>query len=263
MLRLKQRLPITWTSPTTLRVGVEPPAVELAVSDDEARAINAMREGTSKAALTRAVGRRRAAELLLALGPLLETGERTMPRVRVSGESSLADAVRALVRGARVSSGSDPATVLMPVCDWRVSERMWQRYLATERTCLPVVVGDQTVTVGPLWDPPASACWKCAHPSPPHPLPLPEESALAVRLDALEEALVVGCAAEVLRRLRDGSMQPGEEAVLHREHGSVSWRRVEPDPECACRFELSELPAIGGTSKEPSDCAPMPLSESA
>ena len=263
MLKLKQRLPLTWTSPTTLRVGVEHPSADLTVSDDEARVITAMREGVSRAQLTRAAGRRRSAELLMALGPLLDTSACTLPRIRVTGDSELASAVRDLVRRARVSSGAEPATVLVPVCDWRLSDRMWQRYLSAERTCLPIIVGDQTITVGPYWQPPVSACWKCAHPAPPHPLPLPEESALATRLDPLEASLVVGCAAEALRRLRDGRLHPGDEAVLQREDGSVTWRRVEADPACACRFELQESQDSAGTAMPPADCDLTPQSESA
>ena len=255
MLRLKQRLPLTWTGLTTLRVGVQDPAVTLEVTDEEARAISKMREGITKAALVKAAGRKRAAELVKTLQHLLDdTQEEIEHRIRVTGTTPLADGVRRLVKHARMGSGSEHATVLVPVVPWRLEERSWQRYLTGARPCLPVVVGDQQVTIGPLWEPGVSACWRCAHPISPHPVPLPDESRFALALRPLEEAVVIGVMAEALRRLRTGELVAGDEAVFDRETRQVSWRHVAPDAQCPCQFDLLARSGAEGTVMDHGDC---------
>ena len=238
MLRLRANLPVSWIGVDTMRVGVQDPAVALRVTDDEARAIVAMREGLSKSELVRCVGRVRANALIDALAECFDTATPEVTRVRVSGKIPIALALRDLVRDSHLTAGIDTATVLMPVTMWKMGDKTWQRYLITDRLCLPVVVGDRYVTFGPLWRGDGNLCWRCANPNPPHPLPLPDDAASAIRFDALETAMVLGCAGEVLRRLQRGELAIGQEATLNRQNGLVTWRQVQPLATCPCRADL-------------------------
>lgn len=256
MLRLKRNLPVSWIGVQTLRIGVQEPAVALQVTDDDARAIVAMREGISKAELVRAVGRNRADELIESLAGCFDSSTPTPLRVRIAGKLPLAESLRVLVRSAHVASGAEAATLLMPVTMWRLTDKTWQHYLVSDRQCLPVIVGDKRVTFGPLWHGNRSACWRCANPTPPHPLPLPVDTDGAIRLDAFEVATVLGCAAEVLRRVQTGALSLGDEALLDRETGAVTWRHVEPLATCPCQADLSAPAEQQGSEREREDSAP-------
>ena len=256
MLRLRANLPVSWIGVDTMRVGVQDPAVALRVTDDEARAIVAMREGLSKSELVRSVGRVRANEIVTALSECFDATSPEITRIRVSGKTPIATPLRMLVRDAHLAAGIETATVLMPVTMWKMGDKTWQRYLINDRLCLPVVVGDRYVTFGPLWRGDGNLCWRCANPSPPHPLPLPDDAAGAIRFDPLETAVVLGCAGEVLRRLQRGELAIGEEASLDRHDGQVTWRQVPPLATCPCQADLFAPKSLQGIEKADADCVP-------
>ena len=181
ILRLDSRRPIVWRSPRTLQIGVDPRLAVLDnVSDGDARLINALTAGISRAGLgtlaaQAGVPPSRVDDVLRAVDPALErAGEqvRAAPRAplaivgrgdaaaRVAGV--LGEAGHPVAVGASITrvGGRRPAAAVL-VSSHVVNPIEHQRWLRRDIAHLPIVFGEVAVTVGPLVVPGVTACLTC------------------------------------------------------------------------------------------------------
>lgn len=163
MLRIDPALPLMWTSPTTVRIGVQAAVAVIEDVDDEtAVLLDRMRRGVVDTEPAVMLGRRRATRLLTAIAPALEQAARPRLAVQVLGVGPVASTVRSVLAddGHRVVSRQPQLVV--PVADWRLPEPERQRLLQRDQPHLAVTIGDQRIDVGPYTVPGRSACTRCA-----------------------------------------------------------------------------------------------------
>ena len=177
VLKVRVGVPLVWRSPNSLQFGVDQPLVVLHDVDEASeRMIAGLVSGISVSGfdmMARGVGMsaEAAAELLERLQPVLEPGvseapdatPQPQPRVAVSGDGPLADALRRVLDAEGVLADSDGATpdLAVIVAGWVVSPEDHGSWLRRDIPHLPVVVGDGGVTVGPLVEPGAGPCLYC------------------------------------------------------------------------------------------------------
>ncbi len=230
VLKLADGVPLVWRSPTAIRLGAARP---LAILDDvtpaHERLLTALATGISEtgfAMMARAAGED--PELLRRrLEPALDAPVPVAPRVAVYGTGPVAEE---LVR--QLGRADDPELVLL-VAPWVLAPAEHGVWLRRDMPHLPVVVG-QTVTVGPLVVPGASACLHCVH------LARrdvdPAWPAIATQLHGrpapvLSRTAIVEAAALAARRL---TAAPGTSWELDPRDGAVSVATWRPHPECSC-----------------------------
>ncbi|HIY66422.1 MAG TPA: hypothetical protein H9830_09125 [Candidatus Agrococcus pullicola] len=202
MLRLLPHIPLFWVAPNTLQIGVQEPIARLDVNDEEAEAIELLRHGMLQNEFVVRCGRKRGTQLLHALRDALVQPSPDV-RIRVAGSSPLASEVQRLARASGYSAGRRPANLFVSVALWELPELEWQRSLARQLPYLPIVLGDASIDIGPLWRP-GRPCRKCARPAPPPLLPLADEFEHSLRLEPLEHAAVLGVVADAFANFATG-----------------------------------------------------------
>ena len=168
VLRLVSDLPLVWRTPSSLQFGSDEPVVVLEnVTDGEDRLLTTLSAGispTGYAMLARSLGvpDDDADALLAHLAPVL-VGDAAdaLPRAAVLGDSPLARSVGALLRSADVLASPEESAIVVLVADWVLAPADHLAWLNRDVPHLPVVVGERTVTVGPLVEPGDGPCLYC------------------------------------------------------------------------------------------------------
>ena len=172
VLKVAAGVPLVWRSPSSLQFGVDDPIVVLdGVDDGTERLIAALVSGISPSGfdmMVRGAGLaiERAAELLARLEPVLEhetPAATAQLRVAVSGDGSLADELRQVLRdeGVLAAPSENSTDLAVIVAGWVIAPEDHGSWLRRDIPHLPVVIGDGGVTVGPLIEPGAGPCLYC------------------------------------------------------------------------------------------------------
>jgi hypothetical protein len=260
--RLPKQLPVVWTSPTSVQVGITPPLARITdVPDTAAPLIHAVSAGTSASGLRMIARNHRVSERWLeqfvdALHPVFSLP--TPPDPPTWALWSRSNAIGGLMPLAHHSGiqlipvahppesparpERDPADGIIVVADYLIHPH-WLSLLAHERLphC-PVVFSDQAVTVGPritLGDTPCLVCVESHHRD--HtPEWLEVASQLWGRVSPLHTpathgiawALVVGLMTSVFD---PSTTTPGTRAIFRPGTGDTLWEKVAFHPRCMCR----------------------------
>ncbi|HEX4444637.1 MAG TPA: TOMM precursor leader peptide-binding protein [Galbitalea sp.] len=275
VLKLDSRPAIVWRDPFSLQFGVEPVrAVLREVSTAEERMIAALGAGISRSGLTMiaqasGAGEREVASLLKRLAGLLLPAEepQSNPRVAITGTGptteKIADALA--IAGARVEVGSIPdasCDLGIAVAHYVLDPESYGFWLRRDLPHLPVIFGDDSVTIGPLVEPGTTACLYClehyrrdADPS---------WSAIASQLwgrrsESETPLASIEVAARVarmaLRRLKGGRATAATSIRLEVATGRAVSRTWLPHPDCGCigfasAVSLEGPPEIGSAREK-------------
>lgn len=261
MLRIDPRVAQVWSSPSTLRFGAQRPRVVIDPIDrSQEILIHALTTGTSRLALDALavqteVSDARLEELLDVLSPVLQAEpedlsfgvavERTLPWPGDSAgiDSAIARAVAAV--GASVVTRQNRPALAVVVSAHLVAPHVAGYWLSRDVPLLPVVLGEETVDVGPLVVPGVTACLHCvgchrsdedaAWPLIAAQLLAPEvaERVAVDPVAALDAAAMVARAVRAVRRAEPTGIE-GMTVSLDGE-GEVSRRAWAPHPRCSCR----------------------------
>lgn len=255
ILRLDPRLPLVWRSPSSVQLGVDPVVVVLDdVTERDERMLAALVVGVSDSGLAMIAGGHldELDTLLAALGPALASAP-TRPSsatVAVHGSDSLVSAIAStlahsgidVVTGPDATALAEQSPALAIVAAHHVlppeAHTLWLR---RDVPHLPVVLGDASVTVGPVVEPGAGPCLVC--------LELhrrdrdPAWPAIATQLlgrhsRAESPVLVMEGAAAACRMVleRIGAGPAGAASVrIDAASGRREVRAWQPHPECGCR----------------------------
>jgi bacteriocin biosynthesis cyclodehydratase domain-containing protein len=175
VLKLDPGVAMVWRDPFSLQFGVDPVRTVLReVSNPEERMIAALSAGISRSGLsmiaTAAGARERDAELLLQrLEPLLLAPESPIPTrcVGLVGSGSTIDVIASalVVAGVQVIVGptvpDSPCDLGIAIAHYVLDPESYGYWLRRDLPHLPVVFGDESVTVGPLVEPGVTACLYC------------------------------------------------------------------------------------------------------
>lgn len=247
VLRLAEDLPLLWRTPTSVQVGSDEPAVVLDdVAEGEDRLLAALAAGVSETgfamlAESGGVDAGRADALLAALTPVL-VGRRppSRPGAGVLGDSPLARGIAGLLSASDAFTGPDDANLVVLVADWVLAPADHLRWLNRDVPHLPVVVGDRSVTIGPLVEPGVGPCLYCVHlartdADPAWPALATQLLGRAPReLGALDRwAAAVFVARRVLARL-DGDERTRGMSWRLADGGALSERVWRRHPDCRC-----------------------------
>lgn len=250
-LRLDPAIPLVWRDPQTLQFGVDPVVTVLnGLSPGIERLVAALVTGVTEAgfrmlANAARVGDAQRSGLLAQLEPCLlrEPAPATtpVPRAIVLGMGPLAAGIaRVLDELAVRTSDAQEAGLAVLVTDRVVLPPDHRRWLAHDIPHLPVIVGDASITLGPLVAPGLSACLHCvdlhrrdADPAWPaiaaqlarHPAP----AAHPVRA-----AAALAHAARFVTAALGGAAEPGRELRIAGDGERLSERTIAPHPECRC-----------------------------
>jgi bacteriocin biosynthesis cyclodehydratase domain-containing protein len=175
VLKLDSRPAIVWRDPFSLQFGIEPVrAVLREVTTAEERMIAALGAGVSRSGLamiasSSGAGEREVVSLLKRLDGLLVTpaDPTPAPRVAISGSGPtverIADALA--IAGVQVSVGGaipDASCDLgLAVGHYVLDPDSYGFWLRRDLPHLPVLFGDDSVTIGPLVEPGSTACLYC------------------------------------------------------------------------------------------------------
>jgi len=273
VLKLDPRLAIVWRDPFSLQFGVDPARVVLReVTTTEERMIAALASGISRSGLgmiARAGGGtdEDAAGLLQRLAPILVEPllrpPAPAPAVAIVGAGQTTQRIANMLAqsGVRVEVSTrateEPCDLGIAIGHYVLDPDSYGFWLRRDVPHLPVIFGDDSVTIGPLVEPGITACLYCLE----HHRrdAVAQWSAIAAQLwgrratsetplGSREVAALVGRMA--LRRLRDGPepRQKGAAATSFRldvETGEIVRRVWMPHPECGC----IELPAAASAGR--------------
>lgn len=302
ILRLDPTLALVWRSPTSLQLGVDLPRVVLTdVTAVDERLLDALRSGIGRSGLSVIAELAGGSEanvlsLLSRVRPALSAAAPKPDRPlrviveRLSGESpdgqvaSLRAVLRMSLRrnggegseedgslaAAGVAADVDEQVLGVLVAAFVVPPTLYSPWLSLDALHLPVVVGDEAVTIGPLVRPGESACLHCidrhradrdpAWPTIATQLLDARRRNVAIGLPAAHSAVTfdtVGTVARVVERLRAGRRSGLEHAQvrINAETGAVSRRGVQPHPNCHCLTEQDRRspPGSATASALPSD----------
>ncbi len=278
ILRLDSRRPIVWRTPHSLQLGTDPVLAVLDnVTDGDARLLNALTAGSSRAGLDTLAAQagvppHRVGEVLRAVAPALERSDeqaraaqrqplaivgRGSAAARVAGV--LGEAGHPVAHGSSVTlvAGRRP-TVAVLVSGFVSDPIEHQRWLRRDIAHLPIVFGEVSVTIGPLVVPGVTACLTCVEL---HRVAAePSWSAVASQMwgqSAPTEtaALATEAAVEAVRVLR-APHREGLAVRLDVDSGNRTERVWEPSEECGCRgLRPSSVPAL----RRENDSAPARL----
>lgn len=262
--RLPEQLPLVWTSPTRIQVGVNPPLAAIDdVPDTAAPLIQAVTAGTSASGLrmiarTHRVNERWLDHFIDTLHPLFSLPPPPEPPTWLLWSAS--DQARRfwplahhsgirLLPPASPSPSSPPhgpdrraADGIIVIADYLIHPH-WYNRLAHERLphC-PVVFSDQAVTVGPrvtLGDTPCLVCVESHHRDNTAKW-LEVASQLWGRESPLHSPAIHGIAWTLVMVLMTSVLDPtmippGTRAVFRPATGNTSWEPVAFHPQCTCR----------------------------
>ncbi|MFF1634050.1 TOMM precursor leader peptide-binding protein [Leifsonia sp. NPDC058248] len=257
---LDPRIHRVWRSPATLQFGVERPVLTLTgLSNADERMLVALDAGVTLSGLQlvaeRAGGDPSAAERFLErLAPVLsgEPGTVTPPLIVVDGAGRAAGRLLQVLResGADVRAGlswSDPAVraadAAVILGSFAIEPERHRRWLRRDVPHLPVVFGDETVTIGPLVEPGDGPCLGCLdlHRSDGEPDWPAMASQLYTRDARRETSLVTTAVAAVAGRAVLDRAVRGSRRLAHLglsldyETGITTERAHRPHEACGCR----------------------------
>ena len=169
VLRLDPTIPSVWRSPTSLQYGVEPPR---AVIDDVGtgieRMLHALEIGTTVRALEVLGGVDAATRLLETLGPVVRdarvpAGAAAPPEIRIRSASidAISGHLLALVPDAAPADRRDATRPGLLVVDHVVAPSEHIAWMREDRPHLAIVLGEDSILVGPLVVPGRTACLRC------------------------------------------------------------------------------------------------------
>lgn len=251
VLRLDPAIPVVWRDPRTLQFGVDPAVAVLEhMTRGQERLVAALTTGVTSSgfrmlAAENGVATAQREELLARLAPCLSSADRaaaTPAAAVVLGSGGIARELARLLTDAGLRQADATGTPALAVL---VAERVLapadhRAWLQRDIPHLPVVIGDASVTVGPLVVPGLSACLHCAF--------LHERDAdaawpaIAAQLGTLpppaphplRSAAAVAHTARVVAGFLDGRGEPGLVWRVAGDGDRISARSVIPHPECRC-----------------------------
>jgi bacteriocin biosynthesis cyclodehydratase domain-containing protein len=255
MLRLDQRLPVVWRSPTSLQFGVNNPRLRLDDLDlASENMVAALGSGVTRSGLV-VIARSAGADesvvdsLLRRLEPVMEPEIEASPRrVVVSGTGRLAERVATMLAESGltvfVARSVDAAErqdceLAIAIGHFVLEPGLLGVWLRRDLPHLPVLLGDTTVVVGPMVEPGNGPCLHCLHR---HATDADSAwPAIATQLwgrrspaDSELMASEVGAvvARTVLARLAG---EPGDSRqLLVGTDGSRAWQELDVHPDCGC-----------------------------
>ncbi len=258
VLRIDPRRPLVWRTPHSIQIGVDPVVAVLdRVDDGDARLIAALTTGVTRSGLdmlaaTAGVSAARVERLLAELAEALAPPPRpAVRRVAVIGAVPAAGRIARLIadaghpviaaaHGAGVVDHSIDAAVL--VSHHVVDPNEHLSWLRRDIVHLPIVIGEQSATVGPLVEPGATACLACVDqlrtaedPS----WPAIEAQLWGREAHADAPMLATEAAIEALRLLRG---RGAESVRIDAVTGRRSRRMWRPSERCGC-LGLESAPA--------------------
>jgi bacteriocin biosynthesis cyclodehydratase domain-containing protein len=254
VLRLDSRFPVVWRTPSSMQVGVDPPIVIVeTLTEAQERMLSALVVGVSEPGLTM-LARGHDAErtaLLAVLAPALEVprAESVTPEVAISGPDGLVAPIAHVLAGsgvrvlvaAEVGDLRDARPHLAIAAGHFVLEpQLHAFWLRRDVPHLPVVLGDTSVTVGPMIEPGAGPCLLCLElhrRDGDAAWPALAAQLLGRRSHAGSAVLVTEAAGiasrAVLARLADGP-GPAHSVRVDAATGERDERRWAVHPECGC-----------------------------
>jgi bacteriocin biosynthesis cyclodehydratase domain-containing protein len=264
VVQIDPRIPLVWRDPTSLQFGIDRPRVILREVDATTeQMVAALVAGVSNTGLTM-IGGPRAAPLLDALAPVLESAPRHKPRVVVVGRSVVADRVAGLLAAEACevdrlvsahSAADHDAELGIAIGEFVLDPQVHGLWLRRDVPHLPAVIGDQFVTIGPIVEPGAGPCLHCVH------LWRRDADAAwpAIATQAWGRSAPIGdtaiseaaaaIARAALTRLRNGS-GPAERRMIRLSSGEISSEPVAVHPECECSDALGRSAVRRATPRE-------------
>lgn len=268
VLKLDPALAVVWRTPTTLQVGAdEPRAVIADVTPAAERVMAALRIGAPRSALVGVAGQyggdaALVERMLRELEPALCAPRRSRPQavVTVAGTGAEADAVRDRLRDRNALAVEDDpsAGLAVLVADFVVPPWRQAALMRRDQAHLPVVLGDQSVEVGPLIQPGDGPCLRCislarrdADPAWPALCTQLAELRASTRGSlAAEEAVLLAVRAAVAWAAGRPSPLRRRSIRIDAASGDITQPAYRPHPECGCSAlpriaTVHALPAVG------------------
>lgn len=269
VLKLDPAVPLVWRTPRSLQFGIEHPLVTIDdVTTADERIIVALQNGVPRAVLDRiaasaGAGTAAVDAIIEALSPALvdttATGTERHITVRIDDAGPTATRLEAHLREVDVEvlpprSGQRPGLVVL-IASHVIPPRHYAPWLRHDVPHLPVVFGDQHITVGPLVVPGESACLYCIDlgRADADPAWAAIATQLAMRPRQPETPLGSILAATAALGLLTGWRRDSASATAARSieispvDGGIRVRRHEPHPDCGCRA-LPESASVRGPS---------------
>lgn len=285
VLQIDPSIAPVWVSPTTLRFGAERVRLILAdLSRAEELLIHALQIGTSRSALSALAEQMNASaddvdRLLRRVDPVL-TRDRSQPTTRVTIERTThwpADAAQADTEIARtlrrtgvtlVTRDEEPDIAVL-LCTHVIPPSLARYWLSRDIAAIPVVLGEESVTVGPLVLPGTTSCLHCVHLHLVDEDPvwtvvasqlLAEELITPVHVDPIAVSSASALLARALRAHARGAETGLEGTSVRFGHDDrISRREWAAHPRCSCRAlpgnETGNVVPIGAGRAAPTTSA--------
>lgn len=256
VLKLDPRFPIVWRDPASLQIGVDAPQVRLDnLTEAEERMVAALGVGVNRAGLeviadSCGVQRSRISTLLSALGPALASPPRSKSgSVVVTGTGPTADRVIGTLAesGIRVyiattveDAAAADAALAIAIGHFVFPPALYGLWLRRDIPHLPVLLGDDSVRIGPIVEPGRTACLYCfeRHRADADPSWPAIASQLLGKRSAIESALVASEVSAVASRLAISRLRGGDQSesamLLEATSGQISFADCPPHPLCGC-----------------------------
>jgi bacteriocin biosynthesis cyclodehydratase domain-containing protein len=260
VLKVRAGIPLVWRTPSSLQFGVDTPLVVLDHLDTGTeQLVAALVSGISRSGFDMMVrevelGEEGAEALLARLDPVLQhDSDSAAYPVIVTGDGLIAQELRRLFAAVGPSADGDGRApeLAVIVADWVIGVEDHGRWLRRDIPHLPVVLGDQGVTIGPFVEPGAGPCLYCVQ------LTRTDEDAawpaIATQLwnrpaPELPRLALIEAAAFAVRRIRERRDAGGGTATswhVDARDGAISsreWTR-HADCRCATPAEIDWAPA--------------------
>ncbi len=253
VLRLDPRLPLIWRTPQSLQFGLDHPRVVLeAVSPADERVIAALVTGVSGTG-ARMIGRSAGLDdpafdaLMRTLAPALE---HPAPRLGpasalVSGDGETTRRIRAMLEAAGMALIPDEPDaepeIAVIVAHFVIEPEDHGRWLRRDIPHLAVVIGDETVRIGPIIRPGAGPCLHCLerHHTDADPAWPAMASQLWRRRSVLDSSLVAQEVATTVARLVLAQrvvhrIEPLTSIEIDAATGDRMLREWQTHPDCGC-----------------------------
>lgn len=256
--RIAPHLPVVWTGPSAIQVGIRPPLASVTdIPDDATPVIHALIDGISDGGLEMLTAEYRLSPswveaLLQSLAPALSATKPLPPPVTWQlwssspGGAAIARLVSSL--GIPLTVTSDPLTdELTPAPTIILADYLLHPHWVTQLTRggaphLPVVFSDQEVSVGPVITPGITPCLICLESWRQEQTPswLEIDSQLWGKQSPLHTPTIHGTAATLVLGFLTGTLgwdktHIPREAIFRPANTATTWREVSLHPSCACR----------------------------
>lgn len=277
VLRLDPRFPVVWRTPSSVQLGVDPPAVVLdGISEVQERMLAALAVGVSQSGLAM-LSRGRDAErdaLLARLAPVLAAPDTAaaLPTVAISGVETISGAIVPVLAesGVQVIAGAEVGDLrdarphlAIATGHFVLDPELHAFWLRRDVPHLPIVLSDTAVTIGPFVEPGSGPCLLClelhrrdadaAWPA--------VASQLLGRRSRAESAVLLAETAAAAGRMVLARLSAGAGAAaslrIDATTGIRTWRTWSVHPECGCRDidAVAEPPTSVEVGQEPAGLA--------